>query len=137
MAIAALVSWALSILVGVVVLVQWWRRRGGRFPTVIVLSHIATALLGLYFWIGFVLGDGALRAWLALVVLSVNNGLGDAILTGRFRAVSGTVGSWRQDYGSAFKGLLQGRRPKMASVHAILAGVTSVLILIACLQTLF
>ena len=137
MAIAALVSWALSILVGVAVLVQWWRRRGGRFPTLIVLSHIATALLGLYFWIGFVLGDGALWAWLAFAVLGVNNGLGDAILTGRFRAVSGTMGTWRQDYGSAIKSLVQGRRPKMASIHAILAGVTSVLVLVACLQTLF
>jgi hypothetical protein len=138
MAIAGLVVWSVTLLMGIVTLTVWLRKRhaGSRFPTVIVVLHIVTALLGLFFWIGFVMDGQARWAWTTFVVMNVNNLLGDAILTGRFRALSGTIGSWWRDYAQAIRSLLRGQRPKPATLHASLAGVTYVVVLIACLQTL-
>jgi hypothetical protein len=136
MAIAGLVLWALTLLMGIVVLTVWLRKRraGSRFPTVVVILHIVTALLGLYFWIGFVVDGQAKWAWITFVIMNVNNLLGDAILTGRFRALSGTIGSWWRDYGQAVRSLLRGERPRPATLHATLAGATYVVVLIGAVQ---
>src|SRR5689334_20184154 len=100
MALAGLVLLALQVLLGLMVLLLWLRKRrpGTRFPTAIVATHIITALLSLYFWIGFVNDGQATWAWITFAILNVNNAFGDAILTGRFRSVSGTIRTWWRDY---------------------------------------
>lgn len=138
MALAALVLLAAELVLGLVVLVLWLRKRrpGAQFPTVVVSLHVITALLTLYFWIGFV-NDGQARwAWTAFVIMNVNNLLGDAILTGRVRTLTGTVGAWWRDYVAAVRSLIRGQRPKPATLHALLAGAVYIVVLIACLQTL-
>jgi hypothetical protein len=138
MATVGLALWVATAIFGIAVLVMWLRKRrsGTRFPTVLVVSHVVTAFLGLYFWIGFVNDDQARWAWITFVIMNANNAFGDSILTGRFRVVTGVSGTWWRDYGHAVRSLLRGQRPKPATIHALLAGATYVVVLVACLQTL-
>jgi hypothetical protein len=67
------------------------------------------------------------------VVVNVINGLGDAIMLGRFRAGAGIGGTWRRDYGRALAAILTGKYPPQRALHGILGGVTLFLTLAACL----
>jgi len=134
MAVVALVAWLLTASAGIVVLAAWLRgrRRGARFPARLVGLHLVTGVAGLSLWLGHVFAGSLSAGWLAFAVLNVNNGLGDAILTGRVRAVAGVRSTWLRDYGRALGAVLRGRRPPVAVFHGLAAGVTYFLTLAAC-----
>ncbi|HEX8095330.1 hypothetical protein [Jatrophihabitans sp.] len=135
MAYVALVAWLLAAAVGVTVLLRWLRRRrrGSTFPTRLVTAHLVTAVAGLSLWAGHLATGRLVLAWLAFAVLNVTNGVGDAILTGRWRALAGVGPSWIADYRRAVLGVLRGRHPRSATLHALLGGLTFFSTLVACL----
>jgi hypothetical protein len=67
----------------------------------------------------------------------VTNGLGDAILTGRWRATAGVGRTWLADYRNAVVEVLRGRRPAAATWHALLGAVTYFSALVACCAASF
>lgn len=124
-------------------LVRWLRwhravRSASSRPPRLVFVHVGTALGGLMVWVAY-LATGRPRAlaWAAFAVLTLNNTLGDTLLTRGWRQrhhASGTPGSSsrRRDYLRAVVETLRGRRP-VATLHALLAGVTYFLVLFAAL----
>jgi hypothetical protein len=135
MAYAALVTILVMALTGALVLLNWVRRRrpGSRFPTRLVVSHVGSASAALVLWVGYLAFDRIALAWTAFVVLNATNALGDAILTGRWRALAGVGPSWIRDYGRAVMSVIRGQRPAVALVHGFLAGVTFLITLVACI----
>jgi hypothetical protein len=135
MSYAVLVLWLLTAAVGTTVLLRWLgrRRRGSAFPTRLVTAHVATALAGLSLWVGQLATGRLAFAWLAFAVLNVTNGVGDAIMTGRWRAAVGAGPSWLADYRRALLGVLRGRHPRSAILHGLLGGLTYFSTLVACL----
>jgi hypothetical protein len=135
MSYVVLVLWLLAAAVGAMVLLQWLRRRrpGSAFPARLVTAHLGTAVAGLSLWVGHLATGRLILAWLAFAVLNVTNGIGDAILTGRWRALAGAGPSWIADYRRAVVGVLKGRHPRSATLHALLAGLTFFSTLVACL----
>ncbi|WP_203338318.1 hypothetical protein [Nocardioides limicola] len=119
-----LASLLLTVGVGVLTLVRWLSHRGATFPTRLIVTHVGTAVLALGCWITFMLGDRVLWAWLTLGVLTLANIVGDTILTGRFRAISGVTTSSLTDYGRAVVAVVTGKRPAAPTLHALGAGVT-------------
>lgn len=139
---AALVVWLLGVTVGTTMLARWLRwhravRSASSRPPRLVFAHMATALGGLMVWVAY-LATGRPRglAWAAFAVLTLNNTLGDTLLTRGWRQrhhTRGTTGSSRsRDYLRAVVETLRGRRP-VATLHALLAGVTYFLVLFAAL----
>lgn len=124
-------------------LVRWLRwhravRSASSRPPRLVFVHVGTAFGGLMVWVAY-LATGRPRAlaWAAFAVLTLNNTLGDTLLTRGWRQrhhASGTPGSSsrRRDYLRAVVETLRGRRP-VATLHALLAGVTYFLVLFAAL----
>jgi hypothetical protein len=135
MSYAVLVLWLVTAAVGVTVLLRWLRRRrpGSAFPARLVTTHLITALAGLSLWVGHLATGQLILAWLAFAVLNVTNGVGDAILTGRWRASAGAGPSWIADYRRALLGVLRGRHPRSAILHGLLGGLTFFCTLVACL----
>ena len=106
-------------------------------PPRLVFVHVATALGGLMVWVAYLAtGRPPALAWAAFAVLTLNNTLGDTLLTRGWRQrhhAGGTTGSSRRrDYLRAVVETLRGRRP-VATLHALLAGVTYFLVLFAAL----
>jgi len=139
---AALAGWLLGATVGTAMLVRWLRwhravRSASSRPPRLVFAHLATALGGLMVWVAYLAtGRPHALAWAAFAVLTLNNILGDTLLTRGWRQrhhASGTTGSSRRrDYLRAVVETLRGRRP-VATLHALLAGVTYFLVLFAAL----
>lgn len=134
MVVAVLVLLVVQSLVGLLALLRWRRalRAGARFPTVLVTVHVVVALTATALWVVRLLAGGDGWAWAAFVVLLVGNGLGDLVLAGRWRLDEAVGGRWLRGWVSAAKGLLTPRR-RVGAAHATLAGVTTVLVLVACL----
>jgi len=124
--------WAVTAAFGVVALTRWVRRRrpGSHFPVRLVVSHVGTATLTVASWIVFMATSVVAWAWVAMAIVTVNNVLGDRILTGRFRAVNGSRSG--RDYGQAVLEILRFRRP-LASGHALIAGVMYFTTLATCI----
>jgi len=139
---AAVAGWLLGATVGTAMLVRWLRwhravRSASSRPPRLVFVHLATALGGLMVWVAYrATGRPHALAWAAVAVLTLNNILGDTLLTRGWRQrhhASGTTGSSRRrDYLRAVVETLRGRRP-VATLHALLAGVTYFLVLFAAL----
>jgi hypothetical protein len=106
---------------------------GSSFPTRLVVAHVGAVTVGLALWVTYLATGRLLTAWLTFAVVNVNNGLGDAIMLGRFRAVAGIGGSWAQDYNRALGAVLKGKYPPMRALHGLLGGVTLFTTLAACL----
>ena len=98
-----------------------------------MVSHIGNAVVVLVLWVIFMSTDSAGWAWAAFGVLNVNNGLGDAILTGRFRRITAIRSTWWRDYRRAVVAVFRGRRPPAPTLHALAGGVTYFGTLAACL----
>lgn len=129
---AALGAWIVNAVFGVVVLTAWWRRGRHRLPLALVATHVTTTLVGLGLWVGFMASDRLALAWVSFLVMITGNGLGDAILTGRWRTASGAGTAGFRDYGRAVLHVLRGRWPTNATLHAFGAAVTFVLVLGTC-----
>ncbi|MEV4313717.1 hypothetical protein [Actinocrispum sp. NPDC049592] len=131
-AIAALVAWVISAGVGVVMLLRWRRAVP---PPPAALIHLAAAATGLALWITYLSTDRpAALAWVTFGVLIVINGLGDMLLTVRWRARRANTGhgSAILDYFRAAREVMSGKRPA-ALAHAFLAPAILVLVLVTAL----
>lgn len=133
MEIVVLVLWIAVALLGATALLLWLRARrpGSPFPTRLVVSHVGCALVGLSLWVAFLTSGSLWWAWTAFAVLTVGNVLGDLMLTGNFRAVSGRSRGW-SDYGAAIAETLRFRRP-IPSLHALVGGVLYFTALATCI----
>jgi hypothetical protein len=142
-ATAALITWVLNGALGLGMLLRWLaghRARPGpsSFPPPLVFGHLATASVGLALWVVYLsTGRPAALAWLTFILLNVNNGLGDAVLTRGWRhrhsrggesAARSTAGAYLRAAGEA----LSGRRP-LTTIHGLLGGATFVLVFLAAL----
>jgi fluoride ion exporter CrcB/FEX len=139
MSYVVLAAWLITAAAGITVLLSWLRRRrpGSTFPVRMVTAHLVAAAVGLGLWVAYLATDRVAPAWLAFIALNVTNGVGDAILTGRWRAVAGTGRSWLADYRRAVGQVLTGRHPRAATLHGLLGGFTFFSTLTACLAASF
>ena len=75
MEIAALITWLVTAVGGIVMLGIWISRGGNRpprsskFPPGLIFGHFALAAIGLVLWIIYVAADNEALAWTAFVVL--------------------------------------------------------------------
>ncbi|HJR90582.1 MAG TPA: hypothetical protein VJ782_10530 [Aeromicrobium sp.] len=117
-----LVAWVITIAVGL-------RMHGvNRMPAGIVLPHAALAVTGPIVWIAYLVsGQPATLGWLAVAWAIVVNALGDAANVRRWKKRSegglGLIGTYVQR--------VKARR--IVLVHLILAGVTTVLVIVTVL----
>ena len=117
-----LVAWVITIAVGL-------RMHGvNRMPAGIVLPHAALAVTGPIVWIAYLVsGQPATLGWLAVAWAIVVNALGDAANVRRWKKKSegglGLIGTYVQR--------VKARR--IVLVHLILAGVTTVLVIVTVL----
>ena len=117
-----LLAWAITIVVGL-------RMHGvKRLPVGIVLPHAALAVTGPLVWIAYLAtGQPATLGWLAVAWAIVVNALGDAANVRRWKKKSegglGLLGTYVQRL----------RARPIVFVHAVLAGVTTVLAIVTVL----
>lgn len=132
-----LVLLAVQALLGVVALLRWRAARvvGTAFPTALVTAHVVVAVVAVVLWVVRMATDDLGWGWGALVVLLTANGIGDLVLAGRWRLDHAVSGRWVRGWLSAAKGLTHPRR-RAGAAHAVMAGVTTVLLLVACLVAL-
>ena len=128
----ALALWLVTAALGILELLAW--RRSSSKPSPLAYRHAATALTGLALWVGFVITDRALLAWVAFAVLALNNGLGDLLTTAGWRSRnSGGTASLTKDARSAIGEVLRFRRSRRVVAHALLAGATFFSVLAAAI----
>ncbi|WP_019875755.1 hypothetical protein [Sporichthya polymorpha] len=130
MAYFVLAAWLLQAVVGVVLLVGWNRHRQ---QAGVMLGHVTFSVGGLVPWVAFLVTDRALWGWVALGLITAGNTLGDEVLRGRWRRLSGQQSSLLRDYGAAIGAAVTGRFPPPVTFHALFAGVVYFAALIACL----
>ena len=145
MAIAALLTWLVTAILGFTMLGMWLRGGGiraasaqsgeaavstspggagatvtTRFPTGVVLGHFAIAAVGLLIWIWYLVSDIAALAWVAFVVLVGVAILGEVLFL-----------RWFRNRGSV---TVESHLPKpVVYVHGVFAVVTAVLVLLVAL----
>jgi hypothetical protein len=85
--VGALLAWLAAAASGGLVLARWLgaggspvRRSATAAPPAVILGHVGGGLLGLVLWAGFMLGGGAVLAWIALGLLAPVAGAGMAVL---------------------------------------------------------
>ena len=137
MSIAALITWVITALGGVVLLGTWLSRGGlrardagaSRFPPGLIFGHFLLAATGLVIWIIYVITDTKALTWVALAILAVVAALGFTM-----------VGRWRQDRAAIATGGAGAARPPeqhfpvaVVYVHGLLAVATVVLVLLTAL----
>lgn len=132
--IVVLVLLLVQSLIGVAALLRWRSalRAGATFPTALVATHIAVADAATIVWIVRMATDELAWGWASFVVLLVGNGVGDLVLAGRWRLDQAVAGQWLRGWVNAVKGLANPKR-RLGAAHAAGAGVTTVLMLVACL----
>lgn len=117
---------------GLNALLRWLRRPGAHLPVPIVTVHVlaAVATVGLWLlWLGTRRGEWA---WSAFGAMNLNNLMGDAMLTRRWRDAVGRR-AWWHDYWRGLRAIYTGHRPS-GTVHLWAAGLTYVVLLAACLR---
>lgn len=130
MSTVVLVVWLVQAASGVALLS---RRVGGGRPSSLVVSHVGLSVAALGCWAAFVGTDAVVWGWAAFVLVTVVNAVGDTMLIGRSRRLSGRSGSFRADYGAAIGATLRGRLPRRVTFHALFAGAAYFAALAACL----
>lgn len=129
MTVVVLVVWLVQAAAGVALLSR--RLAQGR-PSSLVVGHVGLSLLALACWAGFVATDAVAWGWVAFALVTAVNTVGDAMLVGRSRRLSGSSGSFWGDYGAAIRATLRGRLPRSVTFHALFAGVAYFAALAAC-----
>src|SRR3954454_11579317 len=131
MAIAALVTWVVTAVLGFSMLYLWISKggveaaRGGtertsRFPPGLIFGHFALAATGLILWIVYAITDTEALTWVAFVFLIAIAVLGDLLFL-----------RWRRGLGS---GAVESGRPKpVVYSHGLFAATTIVLVLLTAL----
>ncbi|GAA1550323.1 hypothetical protein GCM10009678_36590 [Actinomadura kijaniata] len=133
MDVAALVAWALAASAGGYLLVRWLAAAGlrgqpakvTRHPTLVLVSHPASAVLGLCLWLGHLVTGRDWWAWAAFGVLIA------VILQGVMlfsRWLVGGGGRHARGNDQPFPGVA-------VAVHALVAVTTFVLVFLATLET--
>jgi hypothetical protein len=140
MPIAALVTWLITAGFGSFMLVRWVSRGGMRhsgaatthFPRARVFTHFGLAAGGLVVWIGYLVTDSSMLAWIAFADLALVAFLGGLL-----------VRQWAKDGRAAMRGdprrdavdLAEQHIPRMPVVlHGIFAVSTVVLVLLSALR---
>lgn len=130
MTVLVLVVWLVQAASGVALLSR--RLAHGR-PSSLVVSHVGLSVAALACWAAFT-GTGAVAwGWVAFALVTAVNTVGDTMLIGRSRRLSGRSGSFRADYGAAIRATLRGRLPRRVTFHALFAGAAYFTALAACL----
>ena len=131
MAIAALVTWLVTAVLGITMLTMWASKgglqaaRGGTeqtsgFPPGLVFGHPLLAVAGLILWIVYLVTDTEVLTWVAFVVLIVIAILGELLFM-----------RWRRGLGSS---AVESGLPKpVVYTHGLFAVATIVLVLLAAL----
>ncbi|HKH54252.1 MAG TPA: hypothetical protein VKA58_02235 [Propionibacteriaceae bacterium] len=139
MGIAALVTWVITAAFGSFMLVRWLSRGGLRrgagaathFPPARVFTHFGLAAGGLVVWIGYLVTDNPVVAWIAFAGLLLVATLGGLL-----------VRRWAKDGRAAMRGdprpdaveLAEQHIPRAPVVlHGIFAVSTLVLVLLSAL----
>lgn len=135
--LVVLVLLAAQSLLGVLALLRWRAalRAGARFPVALVATHVAVVDLATVLWIVRMVTDELAWGWVSLVVILLGNGLGDLVLAGRWRLDQAVSGRWLRGWVSAARGLLDPQR-RAGAAHAVGAGVTTVMLAVACFAAL-
>lgn len=121
-AVAALVSWILNVVVGLVMVLRWPK-------TGVVLTHLAIGFVGIAAWAFYLAGDRpGWQALIALVILLVGNGIGDVLMVRSYRRRGGTA-TGATAYAAAAGEVIALRQ--LPTMHGGLAGVTTVLVVLA------
>lgn len=126
-----LLAAAFQALVGVFLLLRWWR--GPRRAAGFVALHVSAALAVLALWIVFVAAGALWSAWAAFAVLTVGNSLGDELLRRRARGMGAASERFWKGYGDAIVATVRGRMPPPITFHALFAGVVYFGMLLACI----
>lgn len=111
---------AIQAIAGVVLLVAWWRH--GRRSAASIAGHVVAIGSAGVVWVVFAVTGAIGWAWLAVVLLTIGNTLGDALLRRRWRGMSGRSEGFGRDYGGAIGAVFRGRMPKAVVFHALFAG---------------
>ena len=130
MTLVVLVVWLVQAASGVALLS---RRLGHGRPSSLVVSHVGLSTVAIGCWAAFVLTGGVVWGWVAFGLVTAVNTVGDAMLVGRSRRLTGSRGSFAADYGAAIRATLRGRLPRRVTFHALFAGVAYFAALAACI----
>jgi hypothetical protein len=79
----ALAAWVVNSVIGLVLLARVLRARRQVPP--LACYHLATALIGLGIWIGFITTGSAVLAWTGFAVLTLHNTFGDMLMVRGWR----------------------------------------------------
>ncbi|HZC26047.1 MAG TPA: hypothetical protein VE287_03425 [Actinopolymorphaceae bacterium] len=129
MAIAALLTWLVTAVLGFTMLGLWVRGGGvgggaatatTRFAPGLIFGHFVLAAIGLLVWIWYVVTDVEALTWVAFVLLVVIAVLGDVMFVRWFRDKTGTS--------------VESKLPKpVVYIHGLFAVTTVVLVLLVAL----
>jgi manganese efflux pump family protein len=140
MSLAALATWIIAALVGGYLFATWIAygglrprtgERASRFAPLLVLSHVALAVIGLAVWIGYLSLRSTALAWAALAVLALVAALGSTMF-----------GLWLRGHGRSRGQHESGPRhaaedhfpPPAVLTHGAFAVTTVVLVLVTALR---
>lgn len=92
---AALIAWVITALGGLILFLQWVHHRGfGQkegIRTGRLLAHLALAIVGLGFWVGYLANDNRTLAWIAVGILITVALLGISMLVISLRGRTTTL----------------------------------------------
>lgn len=114
---------------GLVSLRAWWRHRGTAFPARRIAAHVVLQLASIGLWTAFVIGGALAVGWIAFVVITAGQVLGDLLMFASHRARRGVRG--KASYRAVARDVLGFSRPAPA-LHAILGALGWFGMLAAC-----
>jgi hypothetical protein len=88
MGVAALISWLVTMFVGLYLLAVWLiendvthRGTASRLPAPVILGHVLLALAGLGVWVAYLITGSRMTGWIALGLLACIGALGLTMFT--------------------------------------------------------
>jgi hypothetical protein len=115
-------AWLIQASVGVALLVGWFRS-GRVAPVQMVAAHVALGVAGLGLWLLFLIDSNIAAAWLAFLLITVGNGLGDGMLIRRWRRMSGSTSGLWSAYREILRAAFHRKLPKRVVFHSLFSGV--------------
>lgn len=142
MAVAALITWIITALLGSYMVATWSSHGGLRqqegaatnFRPPVVFGHLGLAAAGLVVWIIYLVTDSEALGWIAFVVLLVVAGIGDTLVYRWFKDRRGTTATTSAAEAGTST-LAEQRIPQAAVItHGVFAVATLILVLLAALE---